>query len=101
MFRKSGLQRSRGASGLNGRSGRTTSFGRGGVVKMRVTYPENWQELRLKVLARDGYKCRRCGANLRGVFYREVHHIIALGRGGTNAMSNLISLCDKCHDKQH
>lgn len=67
----------------------------------RFTYPENWAELRLKVFERDGYQCRKCGANLRGVFHRHVHHIVALARGGTNKISNLISLCQKCHDKEH
>jgi 5-methylcytosine-specific restriction endonuclease McrA len=77
-------------------------FGRPPVVaKIRRTYPDNWDELRRKVLERDGYRCRRCNANLRGVFYREVHHIIPLSRGGTNLMSNLISLCSDCHCKQH
>jgi predicted HNH restriction endonuclease len=104
MFRKSGLQRRGGLSGLNGRNGRngrTTSFGKGGVVKLRQTYPDDWQELRLKVLERDGYRCRRCNTNLRGVFYREVHHIVPLARGGTNHMSNLSSLCSDCHATQH
>ena len=71
------------------------------VAKLRTTYPSNWGELRLKVLTRDNFTCRRCGANLRGVFYREVHHIIPLSRGGSNSISNLISLCKSCHDKQH
>lgn len=83
------------------KTGVTSSYRKGGVVRIKRTYPENWGELRLKVLERDQYKCRRCGANLRGVFYREVHHIVPLARGGSNFMSNLISLCSECHDKQH
>lgn len=84
------------------RGRRKVGFGRPPVVtKIRRTYPDNWAELRLRVLERDGYRCRKCGANLRGVFYREVHHIIPLARGGTNLLSNLISLCSCCHHKQH
>lgn len=67
----------------------------------QTTYPDNWAELRLEVLKRDGYMCRKCGANLRGVFSRHIHHIIPLARGGTNSKSNLISLCGDCHDKEH
>lgn len=96
MFRRGGVIRKHTKPISNIRTGRQPV-----VAKIRTSYPENWQELRLKVLERDGYCCRRCNANLRGVFYREVHHIIPLSRGGTNRMTNLISLCSKCHDKQH
>lgn len=78
-----------------------SSYRAGGVVRLKRTYPDDWSVLRVKVLERDNYRCRKCGANLRGVFYREVHHILALSKGGSNHMSNLISLCSKCHDKQH
>lgn len=78
-----------------------SSYRAGGVVRIKRTYPDNWAVLRVKVLERDSYRCRKCGANLRGVFYREVHHILPLSKGGSNHMSNLISLCSKCHKNQH
>lgn len=71
------------------------------VYRAKTTYPDNWAELRLQALERDGYKCRKCNCNLRGVFYREVHHILPLSRGGSNRLSNLISLCTDCHELMH
>lgn len=55
-----------------------------------------WWDIRKKVLERDNYKCVYCGNSAE-----EVHHLIPLSRGGTTTMSNLISLCKSCHDKQH
>lgn len=55
-----------------------------------------WWEIRKRVLERDSYKCVQCGNKAE-----EVHHLIPLSRGGTTAMSNLVSLCKRCHDKQH
>lgn len=51
-----------------------------------------WSEFRKEVLRRDGQKCRRCGQD-----GNEVDHIIELDRGGTNKLSNLQTLCHKCH----
>ncbi|HDH7443307.1 TPA: HNH endonuclease [Escherichia coli] len=61
-----------------------------------------WWEIRAKVVARDGNKCRAIVGGkqcLRPAV--EVHHIVPLSRGGTNTMSNLLSLCKSCHDKRH
>lgn len=71
------------------------------VAKLRTTYPANWSTLRLTVLERDNYTCRKCNSNLRGVFHRHIHHIIPLSRGGNNSLSNLISLCQACHERVH
>lgn len=83
----------------------TIKHGCGNSISLRSKKPRDlppdWPERRLRVLERDGYKCRRCNANLRGVFYREVHHIVARARGGSDHMSNLIALCKTCHDRIH
>ena len=49
------------------------------------------------VLARDGYKCRYCGAadNLH------THHIRPLSKGGNHEIYNLITLCSECHHGDH
>jgi 5-methylcytosine-specific restriction endonuclease McrA len=88
-----------GSSGVVRRGG--TGYAPGKVFKKIETYGNDWAQLRLRVLERDGYSCRRCDTNLRGVFYREVHHIKPLSRGGATVMSNLISLCSSCHHNQH
>ena len=50
------------------------------------------------VFARDRYTCQRCGASGRdrGV-QLVIDHKKPLKRGGTNAMSNLQTLCSKCN----
>ena len=55
------------------------------------------QNFREKVLWRDKYTCQGCssGDSLH------VHHIIFKGKGGTNAVSNGIALCEDCHKALH
>lgn len=63
-----------------------------------------WQRLRRRVLRRDGYVCRLCGATLlddrespRGA---TVDHIAprALAADQARALDNLASVCRQCHD---
>lgn len=71
---------------------------RGNVKRIRrESYPENWNEISAEVKKRDGNKCVCCPCTT-GL---EVHHIVALSRGGTNKKTNLITLCEKCHKKRH
>jgi hypothetical protein len=80
-----------------------------GRVSMR-DYPEDWDRKAEAVKKRDGYSCAACprardasdgpkwqdeGAELHA------HHIVPLGAGGSNARSNLITLCDECHGRVH
>ncbi|WP_442809954.1 HNH endonuclease [Streptomyces sp. NBC_01197] len=48
------------------------------------------------MLARDGFKCQRCGSreNL------EVDHLISVAKGGGWEMDNLLVLCHECHIKK-
>lgn len=55
------------------------------------------ESVRVAVLRRDKNKCRNCGSGV----YLEVHHIIYRSQGGTDAKSNLMTLCDKCHADKH
>ncbi len=61
-------------------------------------YPENWRSIRQNILYRDGFCCRRCGTSVRPL---QVDHIIPLSRGGTNNLSNLQTLCLRCHSLKH
>lgn len=56
---------------------------------------EIWQETRRAVLARDGYLCVRCQTPLT----EETAHIdhIQSGKRGSNHLSNLRTLCRRCH----
>ena len=53
--------------------------------------------LREAVFARDGYTCQCCGRAIKDGAILHVHHIVYRSQGGTNRMSNLITVCDKCH----
>lgn len=46
---------------------------------------------------RDGYKCRVCKVETN----LQVHHIKLKSKGGTDKLSNLMTLCSDCHEKHH
>jgi len=54
----------------------------------------NW---RAKVLWRDNYQCQHCRSNNN----LQAHHIRQRKDGGTNRVSNGLTLCEKCHDELH
>jgi 5-methylcytosine-specific restriction protein A len=49
---------------------------------------------RKRALVRDGFACRQCGATE----HLTVDHFVPLARGGDNSLSNLWTLCTRCHD---
>ena len=54
------------------------------------------ENIRKAVILRDGCKCKDCGkSNCR----LEVHHIKPRRLSGSNTLSNLITLCEGCHQK--
>jgi 5-methylcytosine-specific restriction endonuclease McrA len=55
-----------------------------------------WQRTRKAVRQRDGNRCRNCGASGDGVRL-SVHHWLPANVGGTDDMSNLVTLCSTCH----
>lgn len=70
-----------------------------GAVTMR-DYPDNWDRIAQAVKTRDGHTCQGCGSN-DDTDEMHAHHIVPLGAGGSNARSNLITLCDECHGRVH
>jgi hypothetical protein len=61
---------------------------------------KGYYNLKAFILDRDGYKCQ----SKRKVKHSDklhVHHIIFRSNGGTNAPSNLMTLCQGCHDDLH
>lgn len=58
-------------------------------------YTEDWDTIRKKVYRRDGYKCVLCGK--KGKLH--AHHIIPVRISRDNSLSNLVSVCNKCHRK--
>ncbi len=71
-------------------------------------YGPNWKEQRLRVLDRDQYRCRTCGAEARPGQGLHVHHIRPFREYGyvqgkneaylqANVLDNLVTLCPSCH----
>lgn len=57
----------------------------------------DWFEIREQVLERDDHSCRNCDSSTNLV----VHHIVPIEATGTNELSNLATLCRKCHRHAH
>lgn len=56
------------------------------------------ENLRRATILRDNNKCKMCGkSNCR----LEAHHITPRRLGGRDVLSNLITLCEKCHEKTY
>nr|DAW41133.1 MAG TPA: NinG recombination protein [Caudoviricetes sp.] len=75
---------------------------RGG--KMEFDYKSaRWRRKRAAILRRDGYLCQMCKRYGRRVQATTVHHIQHADEhpelGFTD--SNLISVCERCHNKLH
>ena len=54
------------------------------------------ENIRKAVILRDGCKCMECGKSNCKL---EVHHIKLRRLNGSNTLSNLITLCETCHQK--
>ena len=54
------------------------------------------ENIRKAVILRDGCKCMECGKSNCKL---EVHHIKPRRLNGSNTLSNLITLCEVCHQK--
>jgi DEAD/DEAH box helicase domain-containing protein len=68
----------------------------------------NWEEQRNRARARDGHRCRHCGAPERPGRAHHVHHIQPFRTFGyvrgkndqyleANRLENLVTLCTSCH----
>jgi 5-methylcytosine-specific restriction enzyme A len=68
---------------------------------------KQWKKKRESILRRDEYLCQECKRYGKTTQATMVHHIIPLAwclifcKALALASINLISLCDKCHDKMH
>ena len=58
---------------------------------------EQYRELRLHILERDGWKCQRCGRRDQ----LQIHHMIRRSQSGADCEGNLIVLCSSCHRSLH
>ncbi|HCR3444643.1 TPA: HNH endonuclease [Morganella morganii] len=60
-------------------------------------YGTKWDKLRTAVLSRDKHLCQQCLREDRATEAKTVDHITPKAHGGTDAESNLQSLCWPCH----
>lgn len=58
---------------------------------------EEWNALKYAVIKRDHQRCKRCDRRFK-INDLSAHHIIARKNGGSNDMTNLVTLCSPCHD---
>jgi hypothetical protein len=56
------------------------------------------ENLRMACLMRDGYQCQHCGQSARKL---EAHHLIFRADGGKDTLTNLLTLCERCHHQLH
>jgi DEAD/DEAH box helicase domain-containing protein len=81
-----------------------------GVLIAPNDYGPDWHEARAAARARDGYRCRQCGAPEREGRAHDVHHLRPFREFGyvpgenrndlqANALDNLITLCSTCHHR--
>ena len=63
-------------------------------------YGREWKRIRDRYVKTHPL-CEMCLKVGRYTPVEEVHHILPVIRGGTNAESNLMSLCKSCHNKIH
>lgn len=65
--------------------------------KAKGIRPLFWNTFKFECFKRDDYTCQKCGSKRK----LECHHKIPVVNGGTNELSNLITLCHDCHKKAH
>lgn len=63
-----------------------------------LDYPDDWETTRRQVYKRDGYHCQNCQATDTTL---HAHHIVPLSAGGSNSLTNLVTLCEQCHELIH
>src|SRR5688500_15653398 len=56
-----------------------------------------WRRLRDSIMARDGHLCQPCYRRGKLTAAKQVDHKVAIANGGTDADSNLVAICLKCH----
>jgi DEAD/DEAH box helicase domain-containing protein len=81
-----------------------------GVLMAPNDYGPSWGQARQAALARDGHRCRQCGAPERDGRTHDVHHIRPFREFGyvpgenrndrlANQLDNLMTLCPTCHQR--
>lgn len=74
-----------------------------GGTSIEAEYPDDWDQRRRNVYRRDDYTCQNCGirGGKHGNAELHAHHVVPKSKGGVHDDSNLVTLCDGCHDAVH
>jgi DEAD/DEAH box helicase domain-containing protein len=81
-----------------------------GVLLLPNDYGPSWNKARDAARARDGFRCRACGAPERDGRQHDVHHLRPFREFGyargvndndniANVLDNLVTLCPACHHR--
>lgn len=62
---------------------------------------KDYYNVKAYVLARDNYRCQSKQAGIKHSDKLHVHHIVFRSQGGSNQHTNLITLCEDCHNALH
>lgn len=63
---------------------------------------KDWNEQKIRVLARDNFTCQGCHRAFDLDYdLIDPHHIVKKSDGGSDDLSNLVSLHRNCHSKFH
>lgn len=58
---------------------------------------DHWKSLRSAAFKRDGYKCTKCPRR----DHLEAHHLLYRADWSDTRLSDLVTLCEDCHEAQH
>jgi 5-methylcytosine-specific restriction endonuclease McrA len=61
--------------------------------------PPGWKTTRLRILERDQYRCQIAGPTCTTTA-TAVDHVVAACDGGSEADTNLQSVCSPCHNRK-
>jgi 5-methylcytosine-specific restriction endonuclease McrA len=66
---------------------------------MAMASKDKRRRRRSLVLEQEG-RCRDCGGDIRHS-QSQIHHLVPVAEGGSNALTNLVLLCPRCHWNRH
>lgn len=88
-------------------TGRTNAYGVKKIVRHTyntqngMSVKGGWWEMVAAAKKRDGGLCVPCVRKGRRTPMKEVHHIKPLSQGGLTVLSNLMCVCEECHNARH
>ena len=84
--------------------GEKSHLWKGGKIKDEALRLQGWQwrYRRKECYARDNWTCQDCGVHCtsRGKTKIQAHHIVSRRNGGSDDLTNLVTLCISCHHKR-